>query len=162
MLCSWSLFLRSAKSEGIIWCNAPSHCFQTNLEKTADFLQHHHWFPNEMTSEKFRVTTDDISLPTSGYCFWLVVPYGKFTSANKKHYPDLASDASSVQNFLRSFLRCHWTGKPVVASQSVGSFLGLFSNQQVIIVATEVEEKVIISNSDLVFHLSYLACVQTL
>ena len=50
----------------------------------------------------------------------------------------------------------------MVASQSVGSFLGLFSNQQVIIVATEVEEKVIISNSDLVFHLSYLACVQTL
>ena len=42
----------------------------------------------------------------------------------------------------------------MVASQSIGCVLGLFSNQQVIIVATEVEEKVIISNNDLVFHLS--------
>ena len=154
MLCFWSLFLRSAKSEGIIWCNAPSHCFRTNLEKTADFLQRHHCFPNEMTSEKFRVTTDGISLPISGYCFWLVVLCGKFTSANQKHYPDLASDASSVQNFLCSFLKRHCTRKPVVASQSIGCVLGLFSNRQVIIVATEVEEKVIISNNDLVFHLS--------
>ena len=29
-------------------------------------------------------------------CFWLVLLYGKFASAYQKHYPDLASDASSV------------------------------------------------------------------
>ena len=40
-----------------------------------------------MTSEK-RVQkshTDDVSLPSSGWCFWLVVPRRKFASTNKKH-----------------------------------------------------------------------------
>ena len=36
---------------------------------------------------------------------------------------DLGSDASSVWNFLRSFLRRYFAGNPVVASQSVGCFL---------------------------------------
>ena len=34
---------------------------------------------------------------------WLVVPGGKFDSANQKHYPDLGSDASSVWNFCVRF-----------------------------------------------------------
>ena len=43
-----------------------------------------------------------------------------------RHYPDLGSDTSSVRDFLlRSFLRCCYAGKPVVASQNVGSFLRL-------------------------------------
>ena len=43
-----------------------------------------------------------------------------------RHYPDLGSDTSSVRDFLlRSFLRCRYAGKPVVASQNVGSFLRL-------------------------------------
>ena len=38
------------------------------------------------------------------WCFWLVVPLGKFASTNQKHYPDLGSDVSSVWNFCaRSF-----------------------------------------------------------
>ena len=42
------------------------------------------------------------------------------------HYPDLGSDTSSARDFLlRSFLRCRYAGKPVVASQNVGSFLKL-------------------------------------
>ena len=41
-----------------------------------------------------------------------------------RHYPDLGSDTSSVRGFLlRSFLRCRYAGKPVVASQNVGGFL---------------------------------------
>ena len=44
--------------------------YSCNLEKTADILQRHHWFPNKMTSEKFH--TDDISLPTSGLLVLLI------------------------------------------------------------------------------------------
>ena len=38
------------------------------LEKTANVLQYHHWFPLEMTSEKQaqKFYTDDMSLPRSG------------------------------------------------------------------------------------------------
>ena len=68
---------------------------------------------------------------------WVVlligVPRGKFDSTNHKHYPDLGSDAWSVwrwiiihgMEFLRSFLRCHLAGKPVVASPNVNCFLRL-------------------------------------
>ena len=55
------------------------------------------------------------------------MPRGKFDSTNEKHYPDLGSDASSVWNFLCSFLRRHLAGEPVIASPNVGCFLGLFS-----------------------------------
>ena len=44
------------------------------------------------------------SLPSSGYIssvFWLVILHGK--SGNKKHYPDLGSDTSSVWNFSTFF-----------------------------------------------------------
>ena len=40
-----------------------------------------------------------LSLPSSGWCFWLVVPRGKSASTNQKHYPDLGSHTSSVWNF---------------------------------------------------------------
>ena len=61
-------------------------------------------------------------------CIWVVLLFGHaareicFTSANYKHYPDLGSDTLSVWNFLRSFLRRHFAGKPVVASRNVGWF----------------------------------------
>ena len=42
-----------------------------------------------------------------------------------EHYPDLGSDASSVWNFQRSFLRPHFAGKPVLMSRNVGYFLRL-------------------------------------
>ena len=41
---------------------------------------------------------------------WLVVPGGKFDSANQKHYPDLGSDASSVWNFCVRFSDVIWWG----------------------------------------------------
>ena len=61
----------------------------------------------------------------------MVVPHGKFDSANQKHYPDLGSDTSSVWNSVLisqtsfggetsgSVAKCHFTGKPVVASPNV-------------------------------------------
>ena len=56
------------------------------------------WFPHKMTpderAQKFH--TDDMSLPGSGQCFWLVMLQKKFASTNQKHYPDLGSNVSSV------------------------------------------------------------------
>ena len=45
-----------------------------------------------------------------------------------RHYPDLGSDASSVWEFLRSFVRLHLVGKPVVVELNVGCFLRLMGN----------------------------------
>ena len=83
--------------------------------------------PSERTPEKrtLKYHTDYTTLPSLdpivlviGRVAWEIC----FTSANQKHYPDLGSDMSSVWNFLRSFLRLHFTGKPVVALQNVGWF----------------------------------------
>ena len=66
--------------------------------------------------------TDDVSLPRSGWCFWLVVPRGKCVSTSQKHYPDLGSDTSSVWNFCTRF----WDvilWRNVVVSQNVCCFL---------------------------------------
>ena len=52
---------------------------------------------SEKRLQKFH--TDDVSLPKSGWCFWLVTPREKFDSTNQKHYPDSGSVASSVWNF---------------------------------------------------------------
>ena len=48
---------------------------------------------------------------------------GKFPdcTTNKRHYPDLGSDASIISmelisEFLHSFLRCHFLGKPVMSN----------------------------------------------
>ena len=69
--------------------------------------------------------TDDASLPRSGLCFWLVESNFPLGTTDQKHDQDLGSDASSVMDFLRSFLRRHLAGKPVVASPNVGCFLRL-------------------------------------
>ena len=72
------------------------------ISLTANILQRQHWFPLEMTSGK-RVQ----KLHTDVACFWLVVPYRKFTSTNQKHCPDPGGDLSSIWNFyaLISFHR---------------------------------------------------------
>ena len=52
---------------------------------------------------------------------WVVLLIGwKFASTNEKHYPDLGSAYDISMEFLRSFLRRHFVGKPVVASRNVG------------------------------------------
>ena len=58
-----------------------------------------------MTSEKReqKFHTNDASPPRSRWCFWLVVPRGKFASTNQKHYPYQGTDASSVWNFWALF-----------------------------------------------------------
>ena len=44
--------------------------------------------------------------------------FAVYGTTNQKYYPDVASDTSSAWNlFLRSFLRSHFAGKPVVMSR---------------------------------------------
>ena len=95
-------------------------------EKTANIWRSYQWFPRQMTSEKQvqKFHTDDVSLPRSGYCFWLVVPHGKFDWNNQKHYPDLSSDASSVWNFCACFLKVIWWGNQLYSRQMSAVFSG--------------------------------------
>ena len=39
--------------------------------------------------------TDDVSLPWSGQCFWLVMLWGKLASTDQKYDPDLGRNMSS-------------------------------------------------------------------
>ena len=59
------------------------------------------WFRGEMTSEKRaqKFHTDDVSLHTSGYCFWLVEENFSRCMTNQKHFPNLSCNTSSVWNF---------------------------------------------------------------
>ena len=75
------------------------------------------------TSAEENPRTDDVSLPRSGLCFWLVVPRGKFDSTNQKHLPDLGTGRVISMEFLRSFFRRHFAGKPVVRLRNVACFL---------------------------------------
>ena len=78
----------------------------------------------EKQAQKFH--TEDVSLPRSWYCFLLVVPHGKFDSANQKHYPDLGSDASSVWNLCALFSDVIWQGNQyMVVLPNVSCFLRL-------------------------------------
>ena len=45
-----------------------------------------------------RAPSISLSLPSSGWCFWLVLPRGKSASTNQKHHPDLGSYTSSEWN----------------------------------------------------------------
>ena len=64
------------------------------------FSGYHQLFPCELTSEERlqKLRSNDVWLPKSGICFWLVVPRGKFALTNQKHYPHLRYDTSSVWN----------------------------------------------------------------
>jgi len=87
--------------------------------KTADFSRRYHWFSR-------KVITDDMSPAISGYGLWLVEAHYPCGKTNQKHYPDLRSDRSLVQNFFTcsSFLG-HFMGKPVWCRQElVVFFLG--------------------------------------
>ena len=84
-----------------------------------------------MTSEKRvqKFHTDDASLPRSGWCFWLVVPHGKFASANQRHYPVLGSDMSSVWNFCIRFSDVILQGNQWRHREIAGCLLRLLKKQ---------------------------------
>ena len=80
-------------------------------------------------TQKFH--TDDVSLPRSGWCFWLVegpFPHG---TTNQKHYPSLSSDTSSVWNFCARSRRNFCGKKTVVAPRNVSYFLRLDSRLKI-------------------------------
>jgi len=88
-----------------------------------------------MTSERRAQTfhTDDASLPTK---IWVVLLIGwsKFPSWHDQsevlpYLPRSVKWRVISMEFLRSFLRRHFAGKPFVASRKVGSFLRLICSQ---------------------------------
>ena len=60
--------------------------------KTADISRRHHW-RNDVPEKRVQKFHTD----------WLVVPRENFALTNRKHYPEVGSDTSSVWNF---FSRC--------------------------------------------------------
>ena len=84
----------------------------SRTEQPWDLLWCHYWFRCEMGSEKWlqKFHTNDVSLPRSELLV-LMIQWSKVPLQNsyQKHYPDLASDASSVWNFCRR-PRCHFAG----------------------------------------------------
>ena len=54
-------------------------------------------FPAWERTHKFH--SDDVLLPRSGNCFWLVEENFTRGTTNQIHYPDLGSHTSSVRNF---------------------------------------------------------------
>ena len=102
----------SSKAADVLWNNG-STCYNGGIEQktsgivweNTDILWCHHWLLCEMSStERLQwIHTDDLSLPRSGKCFWLVE--ANFPHGNHTH-PDLGSNTSSVWKliFLCSFL----------------------------------------------------------
>ena len=68
-----------------------------------------------LRSERVKFHTDDVSLPRSGWCFWLVESNFPRSTTNQKHYQDLGSDALSVYGIYAFAPQSHYEGKPVVA-----------------------------------------------
>ena len=74
------------------------------------------------------IHTDNVSLPRCGQCFWLVTLRGKFALTDKRHYPDLRSDTSSVWNFYAlSCARWYFAMKTVVLREMSAVFSGYSS-----------------------------------
>ena len=79
-----------------------------SLRKTAKISWYYHWFPHKMTSEKRlqKVHTqlhDNASLSRSGQHYWLAEANFSGSMTNQKHYPDLGSNSSLIQNFCICF-----------------------------------------------------------
>ena len=81
--------------------------------KTADISRRHHW-RNDVPEKRVQKFHTD----------WLVVPRENFALTNRKHYPEVGSDTSSVWNFCSRFSdfvsREH---EYMVASRNVGCSL---------------------------------------
>ena len=85
-------------------------------QKTANISVRHHRFPSRKTSGKRaqKFHTDHVLLPRSNKHFWLVVPQGKFSSTNQKHYPDPNSNTFGQRGICGVVPqdRYHFEGKP--------------------------------------------------
>ena len=88
-----------------------------------------HWFPYKMTSEKRaqKFPTDNASLLRSGSCLWLV---GSLPHPIGSIIQIWVLTPLQCLEFLRSFLRRHFTGKPVKESRNGACFLRLLSTKK--------------------------------
>ena len=88
-----------------------------------------HWFPYKMTSEKRaqKFPTDNASLLRSGWCPWLV---GSLPHPIRSIIQIWVLTPLQCMEFLRSFLRHHFTGKPVKEWRNVVCFLRLLSTKK--------------------------------
>ena len=86
-----------------------------------------HWFPYKMTSEKRaqKFPTDNASLLRSGWCLWLVG-----SLAHPIRSIILLVTPLQCMEFLRSFLRRHFTGKPLKEWRNVACFLRPLSTKK--------------------------------
>ena len=95
--------------------------------QTADIWRRHHWCLREMTSEEWhqKFCSDDVSVPRSRWCFWLVKAKFFRGTTNQKHHHDLV--VTRHQYGISALIsQTSFCGNPVVASQNVGCFLRLF------------------------------------
>ena len=65
--------------------------------------------------------TDEGSLPGSGRWIWLAEARFPRGTANRKHYSDLGLWHVISMEFLQSFNRSHFAGKPVATSSNIHS-----------------------------------------
>ena len=105
--------------------HATGHTSLSAWENSWHCHGHYHWFPYKMTSEKWvlKFHTDDMSLPRSGLCFWLVAPYRKITSINQKHLIWVVTRHQYGISGLVS--QTSFAGKPMVELQNDDCFLRL-------------------------------------
>ena len=95
---------------------------QWSLEKEAKIWGRHHWFPRKMTfgnyCRNFLLATDLSSASDCNHDF--LSAHDQSEALPRTGYWHLIS-----MKFLQSFLRRHFTGKPVVVLKNVSCFLRL-------------------------------------
>ena len=100
----WKFFCR-LKKQNPTYAQKTTTGGSSTAWENSRISRRHGWFPCEMMSEERaqKFHTDDVSLPRSSRCFWLVMQRGKSASTNQKHHLDQGSDRSSVWNFCTRF-----------------------------------------------------------
>ena len=101
----------------------------TQPEKAGDISRRHQRFPRKMKSEEWaqKFHTDDVSLPRSERCLWLV---GSLPHPIRSIIQIWVVTPLQCMEFLCSSLRRHFTGKPVKESRNVACFLRLLSTKK--------------------------------
>ena len=82
-----------------------------------------HWFPHEMTSEKRAQKCHNDDAVTSQIWVKLQIGRGEIGFSQSEALPRSGQWHVISMEFLQSFPRRHFAGKPVVVSRNVGCFL---------------------------------------
>ena len=102
-------YLEVPSTQAFFWCTFRHHK-PVRKQLPTIFLWNNMWGTSSEIPYWWRITTQ----------IWVVFLIGwKFASTNEKHFPDLGSAYDISMEFLSSFVRRHFVGKPVVASRNV-------------------------------------------